>query len=367
MPKMVLFLGAGASRAIGFPTTSEFMENLAQELNNRDTFLGEMLAYYRELPNVKDIEHVLEILDALITCDSNPYAHSLFDSVQPIIRMTKHEVSWGEYLKLCKKLKDYIITELYRQYEFDPSKVELLHKTYDKLLNMLAGGNELHQLDIFTTNYDRSIEEYSMTARPEQIELMDVELIDGFPYDERRKGGFWNPEEYQTKSDPDTLQLRLFKLHGSLDWRETYSGEFESVKAEERCLGTRRYRRNVLIYPTQKGLEVEEPFETLHRFFKEISSNCRFLTVVGFSFRDQRINAILLSNLRENNKQKLVVVSPNAKKDITTNLLAEVKNVKEKASFDRRVIPVEGKFGEKETLEKISANVSSAGNKEASD
>ncbi|MCJ7634631.1 SIR2 family protein [Candidatus Bathyarchaeota archaeon] len=354
MPITTLFLGAGASRAIGFPTTSEFMVKVAETLPKTGSDnLVDILKYYEGLPEVKDIEHVLEILDTLITFDSNPYAHSLFEKINPSMRGAGREYDWKAYMGSCKRLKDIIIDELYRQYEFDPSRVGMLDNIFGELVDMLARKNEFNQLDIFTTNYDRSIEEYSMTARSKQIEL-----IDGFPYDEKRKGRFWKPEEYQKKPDPDTPQLRLFKLHGSLDWRETYSGEFESVKAEERCLGTRRYRRNVLIYPTQKGLEVEEPFATLHRHLKEINLNSRLLTVVGFSFRDQRINEILLSSLHENNKLKLVVVSPNAKRDITDNLLTKVQSEREKATFDKRVIPVQVKLGDKDTVRRIFESAS---------
>ena len=205
------------------------------------------------------------------------------------------------------------------------------------------------KLDIFTTNYDRVIEEFALNKKSPSFDL-----IDGFSSSPRKRGRFWTPDGFQKKHEPTGAnRLRLFKLHGSLNWRETFDGRIESLRTEERCFGTRRYRGNILIYPTQKGLEEVEPFRTLLGYFREASLKSDIFLVIGFSFRDNILNDIFLNHLRENPMHKLVVVSPNAKENVKGYLLGRAQNRAERQKLEKQVESLKGKFGEDRTSKLI--------------
>ena len=60
--KIMLFLGAGASAPFGYPTTEPFVENLEKSLGSP---LKELLNDLLKVEGVRDIEHVIELLDSL--------------------------------------------------------------------------------------------------------------------------------------------------------------------------------------------------------------------------------------------------------------------------------------------------------------
>jgi len=346
MPKVTLFLGAGASRAFDYPTTEEFMTNLGLKISGGEK---EILDAFRRTPEIKDIEHILQTLDILISADSNPYLHANFKQFPPMMPTKAGTRNWVQYIAWCKSLKERIRTSLHTQYEFDPNKLNKVLGSYGALLNRLAIFNGNRQLDIFTTNYDRVIEEFAMNDKSQT-----VDLIDGFSFDSRQRGRFWNRDEFDRKQTPSaTLRLRLFKLHGSLNWRETHDGRIESVRTEERCSGTRRYTRSILIYPTQKGLEGEDPFATLLGHFREAALHSKTFLVIGFSFRDPIIDDIFLNHLRESHENKLIVVSPSAKENVKEYLVVRARNRTERKTFETQVQSLKAKFGEDKTIKQI--------------
>jgi hypothetical protein len=370
VPKVALFLGAGASRAFGYPTTKEFLENIKKKLTGSEKRL---LGVFTSPPQILDIEHVLKAIDALLAADSDPYLHAVFLKSPPtlpssekgttpqadrdgfdIVRtnaITRRRINWVGFVDSCMRLKELIIDELHSEYEFDPTGQKEVLKVYTNMLKSFPMYRN-KQLDIFTTNYDRVVEEFcSATGR-------GIKLIDGFSDDLQRKARFWHPEsEFKQTSSPSVradLVLRLFKLHGSLDWRETHHGKIENVRTEEKCRRSKRYKRNVLIYPTQKGPEAEEPFATLFRYFKDASLGCDSFLVIGFSFRDALINDVFLNFLGRDSRKSMIVVSPHAKENINKNLFADVRREKERMVLERQIHIIPNQFGEDRTSELIN-------------
>lgn len=346
---VTLFLGAGASRAIGYPTTKEFVTNLSSKLVNEDRPLEDILASLMESPTIKDIEHVLEFLDSLAAFDSNQYIHAAFAQRRPrmFTKITEHW--WTDYVNLCKNLRQRIMGELHTQYEFDPVRRVDVQEVYSALFDALFRTGSQGDLDIFTTNYDTVVEEYLAGVISAGRRF---KLVDGFPYSPLRKGRFWKASEFQEEySEREGVLLRLFKLHGSLNWRETSDGLFECLSAEDKCQGGKRYKRNVLIYPTQKGLESEEPFLTMHAHFRDASASSKIFLVIGFSFRDEIINRIFLEHLSKSQKHYLLAVSPNASDDIQKNLLTSPIDTKK---YSPRIMKIEAEFGKQITVDLIS-------------
>jgi SIR2-like protein len=154
-------------------------------------------------------------------------------------------------------------------------------------------------LDIFTLNYDLCIET-ALTAA-------NLKFSNGFD-----SSGVWSPSAFS-----DSEHVRLYKLHGSLDWVDDQiyglcSLQFprhenaETIKADD--------VRPQLIFGTAHKLSAREPFLTLAYHFSQRVLQTKVLAVVGYSFGDEHVNQIIEQGLKKNGRLRLVVVSPDASK-----------------------------------------------------
>ncbi len=149
-------------------------------------------------------------------------------------------------------------------------------------------------VDVFSLNYDLCIE----TA----LTHWDQSFVNGFTPEG------WRPVELNGNDCP----LRLFKLHGSLDWvedeefglcslrypRHKFAGDMEGV------------RRPLLIFGTHHKLSPREPFLSLAYQFSQRVLDTSLLVVIGYSFGDAHVNEIVIQGVRRNPRLHVVVVSP---------------------------------------------------------
>ena len=340
MPKVALFLGAGASRAFDYPTTREFVDNLREVLAEREK---RVLDSFLKTPDVSDVEHVLQIIDRVIDFDSVPYINKLFRGKAVFsINIEGNVFRWHDFVETCKRIKEKIISELHRQYEFDENKLEKIIECYDGLFDSIyfsvpksIRAKELKTTHVFTTNYDSVIEYYCAKKQ--------IDFTCGFELERFTRRQFWNPELFN-----DVDGLKLYKLHGSLDWRETNDGKIERLSTEEQVSGaTKKYKRNILIYPAQKEYVSEQPFIALMNYFERVLNAHDVCLVIGFSFRDPYINRVFIDFLRANPNRKLIVVSPTASKNVEENLLQGDKKLK------KQIICLDMLFGEEKTFKEI--------------
>jgi len=151
-------------------------------------------------------------------------------------------------------------------------------------------------LDIASLNYDLCIE----TAF---TELAERKFVNGFGSTE------WRAEEFNNCQD-----IRLLKLHGSLDWVDDASGygtcslEFPRHAKAEELEGL----SPLLIFGTDQKLTGKDPFLTLFYHFSNSLRSCCALVVIGYSFADSHINQIIEQRFRENIAMKMLLVSPHA-------------------------------------------------------
>ncbi len=316
--KVSYFLGAGASRAFDYPTTSEFVTELKKIVEPLE--LG-ILNSILSLPKVSDIEHVLKILDPIVNPDSADYLKTLFRKNEAVLNISGLEMDWNSFLRYCNKLKQNIINELFSQYEFNDNILDKALKEYQRLFSFVEIWNQL-DIHVFTTNYDSIIENFCMNSENSVFSC-------GFRTDKRNNRQFWHPEEFKRKtSQPFARNIRLYKLHGSLDWRKTSQNRIERVPIEERISQrTKRYTENLLIYPAEKDYTKGEPFRILQKYFEQVLNSHKVCLVIGFSFRDPQINNTFLDYLRANKEHNLIVLSPSATKDVTDNLIIGEKRL----------------------------------------
>jgi hypothetical protein len=156
-------------------------------------------------------------------------------------------------------------------------------------------------LDVFTLNYDLCIEL--------ALNKASVKFINGFD-----STGVWSPTVFYDASD-----VRLFKLHGSLDWvDDAVYGlcSLQHPRHENSDTIQGDDTRPHLIFGTAHKLSAREPFLTLAYHLSQRTLQTRLLAIVGYSFGDEHINQIIEQGMKKNADLRIVVVSPNADDEV---------------------------------------------------
>lgn len=161
------------------------------------------------------------------------------------------------------------------------------------LTKLLDFQKHSQRVDLFTLNYDLCIEKAF------------AEIKQGIPNGFTE--GCWQPALLQNAT------LRLFKLHGSLDWvddelRGICSLQFPRHPQAEDFEG----QRPLLIFGTDTKLTGKEPFLTLLYHFSFCLNSTDVLIVIGYSFGDDYLNEVIKQRMRGNTKLRIIVVSPHA-------------------------------------------------------
>jgi hypothetical protein len=303
--KIVLFLGAGASAPFGYPTTKKFVDGLRKEL--AESVEGVLLSNILKIPEIEDIEQVLEVLKALYVFNKHPLKEYI-STFTTTINLPNMSTNVFDQVKIAERLEDKIRSDVFRQYEFSPQRSYKIKDAYAPLIDMLFKLRGDNELPIFTTNYDRVIEGYCHSE--------GLICIDGFKRNPQTDEFEWNSKEFKRKPRRKRF-VKLYKIHGSLNWRRRRDARFVRVSPEERTRGTQRYEKNLVLFPTEKLTdEVErimlpefEPYGLLHILFRKILKESEVAVFIGFSFRDAYINDIIISEMHD---KKVIIVSPNA-------------------------------------------------------
>lgn len=148
--------------------------------------------------------------------------------------------------------------------------------------------------EVFTTNYDMLFEK--------ALEQNNIPYFDGFvgAYEP-----FFHPECIEQSihtSDVTYRWVRLWKIHGSLNWQGKPSAA-DGAKRIIRIGKTDKPVDEMMIYPTREkyNLSRKQPYVAYFDHLKEylLSSETIFM-ISGYSFNDQHVNDVLLSCLRQN-------------------------------------------------------------------
>ena len=159
------------------------------------------------------------------------------------------------------------------------------------------------EVNIFTINYDLLVEA-ALTSR-------NVQFINGMG-----GTGEWQSAAFFQTDGPSTP--RLFKLHGSLDWvdHEQYgicSLEYPRHREAELF---ERAQRPLIIFGTDQKLTAREPYLSLFYAFSTTLLRSDIVIVIGYSFGDQHLNEILVQRFKDNRRQRMLVVGPNADSEL---------------------------------------------------
>jgi hypothetical protein len=206
--KTALFLGAGASVPYGKPTTQQLKSHL---LNKYKQYSDSNNSNYYFLHNIisfegfEDIEYVLQCIKEI----DDFFANSKYGGKYLLKRRLTFQYDpsrpWGlegftDGIKVMRKILE---DEVFESYSWDHSADSSLRSIFDGLIELLRKNSK--EINIFTTNYDRAIEEYCSNKEK------NCRCIDGFQRDEYSNRRTWAGNYHYPKIDDET-NVYLYKL-----------------------------------------------------------------------------------------------------------------------------------------------------------
>lgn len=318
----IFFLGAGASAHAGIPTvvpmTEEFQAHVMQNYKKCDRVLRSVISGLKKSGkhDSPDIEAILRTVHRLIDHENDEISQFLKDG---------HRLEQTELIALKDILQTFIRNKVLR-----PTDVSYLAP----LLDAVWGG----PVDIFSVNYDPCIE---LLCRN-----LQRRLVDGFVPE-------WNPQALETE---DPSAVCLYKLHGSALWFQSDAGwpikipigpSKDSNSSLELFDGSKV--EPIMLYPMHKQ-PVEAPLLDFTYILKQRLESASFLIVIGYSFRDEYLSALIRDAFNSNPELHMVSIGPDARSHYK-DLLAKPPSYRR--AFEGRITCVP--FAVERILSKVTA------------
>ena len=156
---------------------------------------------------------------------------------------------------------------------------------FENLSTWLSSIDREEPVEIFTTNYDLLIEE--------SLEDQHIPYFDGFVGGNRP---FFDRNSV-ANADLPTRWVRLWKLHGSMNWVVQENQDSIRIWRTDSPTGQR-----AVIHPSNRKYDESRkmPYLTLIDQLKDhLKKDDSVLFIVGYSFEDEHINDVILQALRE--------------------------------------------------------------------
>ena len=324
---IVFLLGAGASKDAGLKTSDEMTHEVELLLK------GEWQRYEKLYNAVKagilygyalkgepkievNIEEFVNVLTELSQCKD----HTVF----PFIASWNMELkeTAGENFGKIKEFRDAIIQVLVNEWVNLPDPQSAGYYVGLQRFASSLGSN----LRVFSLNYDVCVE----SACGRDCVFTGFSHVAG-----RNCGRVWNDKMMRDDRD-HTIPIRLYKLHGSVDWREE-SGSIVSYDSPSRCSDAGAYR---LIFGTQNKLRYTDPYLVLLSEFRKFAADAKIIICIGYNFQDKHINTILHSAFTKQTGTKILVVSWAAEGNRENRMKEEKERVAKTLAMDQECVEV---------------------------
>lgn len=227
--------------------------------------------------------------------------------------------------ELAGQVVDYIADVVAEMLSKPPSQSEHLD-----IFSKAASDRRLEEVNLFTLNHDRLLENF--------LRAKGVDVVDGFDKENKLGVRNWNPALFDCSSTHTTTPaMRLFKLHGSIDWRrfrprEAQGGEHSANPWREEYVGIRsnsalvnakdeqgraheELDRALFLAGTFNKLPdyLNHVFLELHyRFHRTLAQTTR-LVICGYGFGDKGINHRIADWMCLSTRQgerKMILIEP---------------------------------------------------------
>ena len=191
-----------------------------------------------------------------------------------------------------------------------PSSIETL-ETYKNFYEKISKRNrDLPRVNVFTTNND--------ILNEVALDQLNIDYNNGFGGGIRR---LFNPSRFNyifsrssdtapDKYEPINNMVYLFKLHGSINWRECEDSSYFLNIEEFDVSSAKDTSRATLVYPTplKQNKSLGSPYADIMREFKSrLSMANNVLFVIGYSFSDEHVNNIIYHALSANSSLSVVL------------------------------------------------------------
>lgn len=322
-------LGAGASKVKVEGTDKPFplMVDLLQEVRNNT----EITDYYSELKTKENDSdsiyyYLLDIYEKDLFGD-NSNIEEFLSKLEGILNVTNEGKIFDEVTKQTKITKTIILERI------KDSDIQSALKVYNDFYNSLIIVNKNSEksnhkkFNIFTTNYDM-LNEASM----EELKLYYYSGFHGI-YNRTFNMAYYNYsytdtiDLYGNKYYEKTNYINLYKLHGSLSWKET-------EKDEEKILTEIDYRNNedpIIIYPSMTKYNLTNLIVYYQSLLREFSGQLKkpnsTLFVIGNSLGDQHLVKIIEDALDLEYFNLVILSYSNPPLNSVIRRLSERKNV----------------------------------------
>jgi len=303
----ILFLGAGASKEFEIPLFSEMHESFRKDMRGKH-HSSRLKKIRKELETVGfplDIENYIS------------YARGRMKPRETLLKMNPFVAYFvcrasnfrkDTYAKtFLDDIEDFIYSTLLIQ---DPYKKERIMHHYDKFFDYLERkyyGGKNFEVDIFTTNYDDSIELY--------CEERKLSFYDGF--NEKSDGfSYFEPQLYRLND------IRLYKLHGSVRLGIVKDNQDNTAVIHSKnwfgigdpFKGNWSYAERMMVLGYDKDISAEPCFELLG-LMKQKLMETKTCIAIGYSFSNEPILNIFNDVLRHRESDfELVVLCDSAEK-----------------------------------------------------
>jgi SIR2-like domain len=301
--EILILLGAGASFDAEIPHSAAMLADIQNKVeNDTDWEKFRDLYYY--------VESAIRFADEMQgkSKQSNYNIEKLVTTLDEISKRNNHPLfpfigAWsprlvevlGNDFRQIVAFRAQIVNVLRSQWVTirDNSKIE-----YYKGVFELQKEYE-HSLRIFTLNYDMCIETIQSKV------YKDYKLQRGF--DSNKK---WDWRQFD-ESEQEDINIYLYKLHGSLDWKREESGSLTFLDSSNHIKASEAE----IIFGTTHKLQYLDPFLFLAYEFRRWTLESKLIVCIGYGFADDHINGIIGQALKNSPERKILSVSPSDKSE----------------------------------------------------
>jgi hypothetical protein len=370
MVEPLFFFGAGASKPFDIPTMKEMVTQFRKELSDR-----QVVESFSTRNRSEDTDAEIKLYDDVESVLREKFGHVDLESVFTVVDAiaqgkTLREIGYYATYRASRKGYDELLnpppkdsqdTALRLRGRFENFvkrvcwvKAEKLETILDIYLPFLSavftvtGGNVstfLHKgkpyyynqfWNLFTTNYDNVLEVFW------RVGLSQATLNTGFKNDPRTKSEIWNRGSLLEEN------LRLIKLHGSITWwKEQGTGNIvERDQPPDTTYVPRKFGEQIILYPIQQKDTLVPPYFDMFYALRIALEETKKWIVIGYSFADEIIRAMLARASKKDTVLILVHPQPEI-----------VKKIEDEPGWQGTVRHIQTKFGEEPTNTQVAQSL----------
>lgn len=283
--KIGFFFGAGSSCAFGLPNIITLTKEVKNSLDDNLKSI-----YDKASQDIFDLNR----RDATIE-DVLNYLRQISDLTNRTKNRSYNDISGEQAHQLDKEICHLIYNIIKQKQEL--SDIKELRKFFAWYDAATSGFIK----EVFTTNYDMLLEM--------AMEANCIPYFDGFVGSFEP---FFNPEsidDFPNITDSTGKWIRLWKIHGSLNWTLKKRTIDSSDRIVRGSIST-EHEHELMIYPSREkyALSRREPYIAYFDRLKKYMMNGESLFIIsGYSFSDQHINDIIYNAMRHNPRLYVVV------------------------------------------------------------